>query len=144
MGGTLVGDWVSFSRCSRGGCIVAQVILGCGVGFGVGAPVPAKMSGSCRMESMVWAPKGAKGAAGAGFARVSARRLAAYVAVLAENIAGMTPLLGGGAVLFWQYNIPMSPVCKCGSISSGVGPCRCTSLPCHGSPMCDAVAASCG
>ena len=42
---------------------------------------------------MVWAPKRAKGAAGAGFARTSARRLAASVAAPRKDIAGMTPLL---------------------------------------------------
>ena len=61
------------------------------VGFG-GAPVAAKISASCRMSYMVWAPKQAKGEAGAGFGRVSARHLATSVATLAENMAGMAPL----------------------------------------------------
>ena len=51
--------------------------LGGGVGVGVGEPVAAKMSASCWMASMVWAPKRAKGADGADFSRASARRLAA-------------------------------------------------------------------
>ena len=63
-----------------------------GVGFGGCAPVVAKMSASCRMASMVWAPKQAKAAASAGFARASARRLAAFVAESAENMDDMAPL----------------------------------------------------
>ena len=58
------------------------------------APVVAKMSDSCRMASMVWAPKRAKGVAGAGFARASARRLYASVAASEEDMAGMAPLWG--------------------------------------------------
>ena len=41
------------------------------------------------MASMVWAPKRAKGAAGAGFARASTRRLTASMAASDEDIAGM-------------------------------------------------------
>ena len=120
VGGTLGGAWGSASRCSRGSCIVAWVRLVVGVGVDVGAPVAEKMSASCQMESMVWAPKRAKGAASAGFASMSDRLLTAYVAVLAEDIAGMAPLWKK-PVLFWRCVIPASLVCKCGSISSGVG-----------------------
>ena len=59
-----------------------------------GTPVVANMSASFRMASMVWAPKRAKGAAGAGFARASARRLVASVDVSAEDMAGMAPFCG--------------------------------------------------
>ena len=52
------------------------------------------------MAFMVWAPKRAKGAAAAGFARESARRLVASVDASAEGIAGMARC-GGGVVLFW-------------------------------------------
>ena len=50
------------------------------------------MSASCRIASMVWAPKIAKGAAGAGFARASARRLYESMAASAEEIADMASL----------------------------------------------------
>ena len=63
------------------------------VGFG-GALVVAKMSASCRMASMVWAPNQAKGAAGAGVARASAMRLDASVAASTEDMAGVAPLCG--------------------------------------------------
>ena len=92
---------------------------------------------------MIWAPKWVKGAAVEGFARASDRRLAASVAALAEDIAGMV-LLWGENVMFWRCALPVSTVCKCGSIGSGVGPCRCTSLPFYGSPMCAAVTESRG
>ena len=75
-------------------CIVARVILGGGVGVGVGAPVAAKMSASCLMESMVWVPKRAKGAASVGYARASSRRLDASVDFSAEDTAGMAPVWG--------------------------------------------------
>ena len=65
-----------------------------GVGFGGCAPVVANILDSCRMKSMFWAPKRAKGAAGAGFARASARRLAVSVEASAEDMAGMAPLWG--------------------------------------------------
>ena len=74
--------------------------LGGGVGFGGCAPVVAKMSASCRMASMVWATKQANDAAGAGFARASARCLAAYVADSAEGMAGMAPLWEGNWTVF--------------------------------------------
>ena len=63
------------------------------VGLG-GAPVAAKMLATCWMASMVWALKRAKGAAGAGFARASASRLAASVVALTEDTAGMALLCG--------------------------------------------------
>ena len=59
-----------------------------------GASVVENMLASCRMASMVWAPKLAKGADGAGFARASDMRLAAPVAASAEDMAGMEPLCG--------------------------------------------------
>ena len=65
-----------------------------GVEFRGGVPVVANMSASFRMASMVWAPKRAKGTAIAGFARASARRLAASLAASAEDMAGMAPLCG--------------------------------------------------
>ena len=79
--------------CRLGRFIVVRVCL---VGWGglSGALVAAKMSASCRMASMVWATKRAKGEAGAGFARASARRLAASVATPADDMAGMVPLCG--------------------------------------------------
>ena len=66
-----------------------------GIGFGGCAPVVAKMSASFQMTSMVWAQKRAKGAAGAGFSRASARRLAASMTALADEMSGMAPLWGG-------------------------------------------------
>ena len=92
MVGTLGGAWISLLRYSRGSCIVSQVRLGGGVGFGVGVPVAAKILASCWMASMVWVQKRSKGAAGAGFSRASDRRLDASVATSAEDIAGMVPL----------------------------------------------------
>ena len=76
--------------CRLGSCTLVSVCL---VGWGGlgGAPVAAKMSVSCRMASMVWELKQAKGTAGAGFARASARRLAVSVAALAEEMDGMAP-----------------------------------------------------
>ena len=104
MGGTLGGAWEYVLCCRLSSCTVALVRLGGGVGFSGCAPVAAKMSASCRMASMVWAPKRAKCAAGAGFARVSARRLAESVSALAEDIAGMAPLCGKNwKVLVMRY-----------------------------------------
>ena len=113
----------------RGSCIVAWVRLGDGVGVGVSVPVAAKMSASCQMASMVW-PKWEKYAAGSGFAMASARRLAAFVAASAEDIVRMAPLRGE-TILFWRCALPVSQLYKCGSIVSGLGPCRCTNLTCH-------------
>ena len=76
-GGTLGGAGGLVLCCRLGSCKAVRVCLVGWVEFG-GAPVSAKMLASCRMSSMVWAPKRANGAAGAGFARASARRLAAY------------------------------------------------------------------
>ena len=92
-GGTLGGAWGSVLCCRMGSCTVVRVCL---VGWGGlgGALVAENMSASCRMSSMVWAPKRANGAAGAGFARASARRLAASMAASAEDMAGMVPLCG--------------------------------------------------
>ena len=75
-GGTLGGAWGLVLWCRLGSCTVLHVRL---VGWGGlgGAPVAEKMPASCRMASMVWAPNWAKGAAGAEFARASARRQAA-------------------------------------------------------------------
>ena len=73
-----------------------------GVGFGGCAPVVAKLSASCRMASMVWAPKQENSAAGAGFARASARCLDASVAASAEDMAGMAPLWEKCTVLVMQ------------------------------------------
>ena len=53
VGGNLGGAWGSVLCCSMGSCIVAQVCLGGVVEVGLGVPVAAKMSASCRMESMV-------------------------------------------------------------------------------------------
>ena len=93
-GGTLRGVWGLVMCCRLGGCTVARVCFMGGVGLRSGAPVVAKVSASCRMESMVWAPKWAMGAASAGFARASTRHLAASVAALVEDMAGMAPLCG--------------------------------------------------
>ena len=90
VGGTLGSAWGSVLCCRLGSCTVVRVCLVGWVGFG-GAPVAANMLASFRMASMVWAPKRAKGAAGAGFARASAMRLAASVAVSVEDMAGMAP-----------------------------------------------------
>ena len=92
-GGTLGGAW-GLVLCYRLGiCTVVRVCLVVWGGIG-GTPVAAKMSDSCRMASMVWELKQAKGTAGAGFARASARRLAASVAASTEEMAGMAPLCG--------------------------------------------------
>ena len=93
VGGTLGGAGGLVMCCRLGSCTVVRVCLVCWVGFG-GVPVAANMLASFRMASMVWAPKRAKGAAGAGFARASDRRLTASVAALAEDMAGMAPLCG--------------------------------------------------
>ena len=94
VGGTLGGAWVSVLRCSMGRCVAARVRLVGEVVVGVCAPVAENMSASCWIASMVWAPKRAKGADGAGFARDSDRRLAMSVAASAEDMAGMAPLWG--------------------------------------------------
>ena len=94
VGGTLRGAWEYVLCCSLGSCTVARVHLGSGVGFGGCAPVTANMSASCRMASMVRAPKRAKGEAGAGFTRALARRLDASVAASTEDIAGIALLWG--------------------------------------------------
>ena len=52
------------------------------------------------MASIVWEPKRAKGASGAGFARASARRLA----VLAKDILGMA--------LLWEENCTVLEMCS--------------------------------
>ena len=103
-GGTLVGAWGSVMCCRLGSCTVVRVCLVGWVGFG-GAPVAAKMSASCRMASMVLAPKQANGAACAGFARPSSRRLAASVATSAEDMAGMASLCGKN----WTVQVMRSP-----------------------------------
>ena len=64
-GGTLGGAWGSVLCCRLGICTVLCVCLVGWVGL-VSAPVAANMSAICQMESMVWAPKRAKGATGAG------------------------------------------------------------------------------
>ena len=92
VGGTLGGAWGSVLRYRMGICISARVRFVVGVVVGVGAPGVANVSASCWMASMVWAPKRAKGAAGAGFSRASARHLAALVAASTEEMAGMAPL----------------------------------------------------
>ena len=95
--------------------------LGGGLGVGVDALVAEKNSANLRMASMIWAPKLAKDAAGAGLERAADRRLDASVAALAEYIAVMA-LLWEKTVLFWLCVLPASPECKYGSIGSGVGP----------------------
>ena len=99
MGGTLGGAWGSVFCCIIGSCIVARVQLGGGVGVGVGALVAEKISASYRVASMVWAPKRSKGTASAGFARASARLLAASMPMVAEDIAGMAPFWGGNCTV---------------------------------------------
>ena len=143
VGGTLGGVWWSSLPCSVGNGVVLRVRLGGGVGVGVGAPVAAKMSANCQMESIVWVPKQAKGEAGAGLARVLERRLAESVAASAEDIAGMAPLWGK-TLLFLLCALPVSPGYICSRIGSGVGPCQCNTLPCHGSPMFESAAVSRG
>ena len=66
--------------------------LGGGLGVGVDALVAEKNSANLRMASMIWAPKLAKDAAGAGLERAADRRLDASVAPLAEYIAVMALL----------------------------------------------------
>ena len=100
----LGGAWGSVLCCRKGSCTVVRVCLVGGVGLRGGASVVENMLASFRMASMVWAPKRAKGEAGAGFARVSARCLAASVAVSAEDMAGMAPLWGKNwKVLVMRY-----------------------------------------
>ena len=95
-GGTLGGAW-GLVLCYRlGSCTVVRVCLVGGVGFTGGAPVVA---------SMVWAPKRANGAAGAGFARGSDRCLDASVAASAEDMADMAPLCGKN----WTVLVMRSP-----------------------------------
>ena len=93
-GGTLGGAWGLVLCCRLGSCTSVCVCLVGWVGLG-GARVAAKILASFRMTSMVWAPKWEKGAAGAGFSRVSARRLATSVAASAEDMDDMVPLWGG-------------------------------------------------
>ena len=95
-GGTLGDAWGSALPCSVGSGVVAQVRLEGGLGVDVGAPVAAKMSANFRMASMVWDPKKAKSASGAGLRRALAWRLAESMAASAEDIMGMAPLCGGG------------------------------------------------
>ena len=90
-GGTLGSAWGSVLCCLLSSFTVVRVCLVGWVGFD-GAPVIAKMSDSCRMASMVWAPKRENGAAVEGFARASDRRLDASVAASAEDMASMAPL----------------------------------------------------
>ena len=104
-GGTLGGAWGSVLFCRLGSCTVAWVCLVGGVGLHGGAPVVANTSASCRMVSMIWAPKQENGTADAGFAMASARRLAASVAVSAEDMAGMEPLWGKN----WTVLVMHSP-----------------------------------
>ena len=104
MGGTIRSAWGSASLCIRGSCIVTPLRLGGGVGVGVGAPVAAKFLAGFRMASIVWAPKLAKGTAGAGFVRASSRRLYASVAASTEYIAVMAPL--------WGENCTVLAVCS--------------------------------
>ena len=66
--------------------------------------------------------------------RASARRMAMSVAELAEDITGMALLWVRGGLLFLLCALPVSLEHIYGSIVSGVGTCRCTTLPCHGSP----------
>ena len=91
--GTLGGAWESVLCCYMGSCKVVWVYLVGSVGFGF-VSVSAKMSANFQMASMVWAPKRENFAAGAEFARASAKRLAASVAAPAEDMAGMGPLCG--------------------------------------------------
>ena len=105
VGGNLGGAWGSVLCCSLGICTFARVRLGGGVGLGGCAPVAANMSASFRMASMIWAPKRAKGTTVAGFVRASARRLAAYVAVLADDMYVMAPLCGKN----WTVLVMRSP-----------------------------------
>ena len=103
--GTIGGAWGSVVCCSLAICTVVRVCLVGGVGFGGCAPVVANMSASFQMTSMVWAPKWAKSAASAGFARSSYRRLALYVDASAEDMAGMAPLWGKN----WTVLVMCSP-----------------------------------
>ena len=92
-GVTLGGAWGSVLCFRLGSCTVVRVCLVGWVGLG-GAPVAAKMSATCQMESMVWAPKRVKGAAGAGFAKASVRRLTESMAASAEDMDVMAPFCG--------------------------------------------------
>ena len=110
VGGIIGGAWGSVLRCSMVSFVAARVRLVGRVVVGVGVPFAAKFSASCRMSSMVWAPKRAKGLAGAGFARALARRLALSVAALAEDIAGMAPLLGGNCTVLVMHSPRVSSI----------------------------------
>ena len=68
-GGTLGGAWGLVLCCRLGIYTVAHVYLVDGVGLRGGARVVAKILASLQMAYMIWVPKQAKGAAGAGFAR---------------------------------------------------------------------------
>ena len=105
MGGNFRGAWGSVLCCKLGICTVARVRLGGGVVLGGCAPVAAKISASCQIASMVWASKWTKGAAGAGFARASARRLDASIDAPLEDMAGMAPLCGKN----WTVLVMRSP-----------------------------------
>ena len=98
VGVTLRGNWGSLFRYSIGICVAAWVRFVGEVVVGVDAPVSANMSVSCRMASMFWAPNWVKSAAGAGFARSSARVLSVSMAVLAENMTGMAPFWWGNCI----------------------------------------------
>ena len=91
VGGTLGYAWGSILCCRLGISTVVCVCIVGWLGFG-GALVAEKMSDSCRMAYMVWAPKRAKGTAGAGFVRASDRRLAGSLAASADDMAGIAPL----------------------------------------------------
>ena len=116
-----VGNWIS-----------VRLRLGVGVGVGVGVPVAVKICANFRISYMFWASKQVKGAASVGLSRALARRLAASVATSTDDIAGIA-LLWGRALLFFLCALPMSLAYICVIIGSGVGVCRCTTLPCHGS-----------
>ena len=59
-GVTLIGAWGSAFSCSVGNRVASQVRRWGGVGVVVGVWVAAKISSTCRIVSMVWAPKRAK------------------------------------------------------------------------------------
>ena len=104
-GGTLRGAWGSVLGCLLGSSAVVRACLVVRVRLCGGAPVVAKISASCLMASMVWAPKQAKGVAGEGFARAPTRRLVASMAASAEDMAGMAPLCGKN----WTVLVMRSP-----------------------------------
>ena len=92
VGGPLGGAWGFVLYYIMGSCVAARVHLVGGVVVGVDALVAAKIPASCWMASVVWAPKQDKGAVSTGFARDSARCMAASMSASAEDIAGMAPL----------------------------------------------------